>query len=138
MVAHHAALLAMVLATPAFATLDAIPTEGYRGLCQMNEACDASGICGPMPVFGDMILVIDGDGTQVGRTEADLSPADHFSTLQDALPLPHIDSHRREFLVDLPPEGTARRFALYVQRSDVRTGAPILRPRYFVLQCGAS
>lgn len=128
-----------LLATPALAALDEDPTGvGYRGVCQMNETCNAAGACGVTPALGDMLLVTDAQGTQMGRDEGDLAPVDHFATLQDALPLPQINGFRRTFLVDLPPNGSTRRFAVHVQLIDGDTGAPVLRPQYFVLQCVAA
>lgn len=127
-------VLCAALATPAVATLDETTTSPpYRGICQMDETCNSSGACGVTPALGELLLSIDAHGTQMGRNEADLSPIDHFATLEDALPLPQIEGLRRTFLVDLPGDGPTRRFSVRVQIVDGDAFA--LRPQYFVLSC---
>lgn len=136
MIARWTLAVAICTASPALATLDEVPTDApYRGICLMSEICTSNGACGFTPALGELLLVTDADGTQLGRDDADLAPVDRFSTLQDALPLPEIEGFRRTFLVDLPADGRIRRFAVHVQIIDGDTGAPTLRPQYFVLAC---
>ena len=101
----------------------------------MTHTCTAEGACGVTPALGDMLLVLTPETTWMGRTDADLAAVDHFATLQDAMPLPRLDTRRRTFLTDLPPNGTARRFAVRIQTLRPETGDPVLRPQYFVLTC---
>lgn len=137
MAARAILFLAALLPASALATLDdAVPDATYRGLCQMTEACLDNGACGAVPALGDLLLTIDAGGTRMGRREADLAPVDHLPTLADALPLPRIEDARRTFLTDLPTDDAyARRFAVHVQTRHPETGAPALRPQYFVLTC---
>ncbi|ABD55079.1 hypothetical protein [Jannaschia sp. CCS1] len=128
-------LAASLAAFPATATLDDSPQVSYRGLCQMAEVCTPDGTCGTTPALGDLLVVIEPDGTWMGQNEADLSSIDHYPTLDDALPLPRLDTSRRSFLTDLPPEDAARRFALRVQTPRPETREPVLRGQYFVIRC---
>lgn len=128
---------AVAMATPAAATLVDTTANTYSGLCQMTQTCTSEGACGVTPALGDMLLVVAPDTTWMGRRDDDLAPVDHYATLQDALPLPRLDTRRRTFLTDLPPDGTARRFAVRIQTLRPETGDPVLRPQYFVLTCEA-
>jgi hypothetical protein len=130
------ALAAFCAASPALAEVALEPrATPYHGLCQMTGVCTGAGQCALMPALGDTALHIDGHGTSMGRDWSALSRVDRFVTLDAALPLPEISEPRRSFLVDLPPDGTARRFALHVQTADPETGAPRLRSQSFVLSC---
>lgn len=130
------AALLLVLAAPAFATLEDDTTpQAYSGLCQMTQTCHESGACGFTPGVGELLLQQDALGTQMGRNVDDLSPIEHFQALEPALEITEIEGFRRTFLVNLPPEGRTRRFAVHVQTLHPETGAPVLRPQYFVLEC---
>lgn len=128
---------ALSVAAPALAALEDLTPEVYRGICVMTETCTDTGACGTTPALGELLVVIDGAETLMGRSEGDLRQIDRFAALQDALPLPRLSDFRREFLVDLPSEGRHRRFAVHVQTTDPQTDAPTLRPQYFVLSCEA-
>ena len=132
----HWSVALLALAAPASATLDEIPDTTYSGLCQMTETCTSEGVCGTTPAVGDLLLVITDSDTFMGQTDANLASVDHYPTLDAALPLPPRDT-RRTFLTDLPPDGSARRFAVRIQTQDPQTQAPVLRPQYFVLTCEA-
>ncbi len=128
--------LALCLASPAIAALgDDTTSAPYRGICTMPQICSATAGCAATPVIGEVLITIDGDGTAMGRRDQDLTPIDHYPTLDDAFPLPAIETHRRSFLVDLPPQGRTRRFAIHIQLLDAQTRDPVLRPRYWVLDC---
>jgi len=128
--------LGLMMALPAFAAPDDAPTNApYSGICTMPQACMAQSGCAMMPVLGELLIRVTARETSLGQSEADLARLDHFATLQEALPLPRIEGFRRSFLVDLPSVGAIRRFAVHVQLIDAESGAPVLRPRYFVLEC---
>lgn len=128
--------LCLWVASPAMAALgDEDTSAGYRGICTMPQSCLDTVGCTATPSFGELLLSIEGDVTTLGRNDQDASPIDRYPTLESAFPLPEIETHRRSFLVDLPPEGRTRRFALHVQIIDAQTQEPILRPRSFVLEC---
>lgn len=129
-------VMALAVASPTMAALDDAPTSiSYRGICVMDQTCTEDGACGGTPVLGELLLLLDEHGAQMGRDEADLSPVDHYPTLEDALPLPELEGFRRTFLVDHPPEGRSRRFAVHVHLIDPDSGASMLRPQYFVMTC---
>lgn len=126
---------ALCCAAPALAALEDLTPEAYRGICVMTETCTDTGACGATPALGELLVVIEGAETLMGRREGDLRQIDRFAALQDARPLPRLSDFRREFLVDLAPDGRRRRFAVHVQTTDPQTNAPTLRPQYFVLSC---
>lgn len=129
-------VLVLGLTGPVSATLDDGGQDAaYRGFCQMTQTCTSDDLCGATPVLGDLLVVVEDGRTWMGRDEASLEPIDRYGSLADALPLPRTDTRRRTFLTDLPPEGTARRFAVRIQTLRAETGDPILRGQYFVLRC---
>ncbi|WP_341861336.1 hypothetical protein [Gymnodinialimonas sp. 57CJ19] len=126
---------AFCVAAPALAALEDLTPEAYRGICVMTQTCTDTGACGTTPALGELLVVISESATHMGRNEGDLRQIDRFGALEDALPLPRTSDFRREFLVDLAPDGRHRRFAVHVQTTDPQTDAPALRPQYFVLSC---
>ncbi len=130
------AMICVMLATPTLAALgDEITPTDYRGLCIMPQTCSDTTGCTATPVLGELLLTTEDGQTALGRSNEDLSPIDHYPTLDDAFPLPQMEAHRRSFLVDLPPDGRIRRFALHIQIIDAQTREDALRPRYYVLEC---
>ncbi|MBY4892047.1 hypothetical protein KUL25_04640 [Rhodobacteraceae bacterium N5(2021)] len=127
----------LLATTAAHATLEETAPLIYRGLCQMTETCTDTGACGTTPSLGALLLEITPDGTRMGRDDADLAVIEHFATLAEGLLPPEVPDFRRTFLVDLPVDAPARRFAVHVQTRHPDTGAPVLRPQYFVLSCEA-
>lgn len=134
------AVLAGMLATPALAALDDVPlaTDDYRGVCVMDQTCNANGNCGAIPVLGQLLVTIDADGTQMGRDGDDLAPIDRYGSLEEALPLQPTEEARRTFLVDLPFVGVTRRFSVRVQVQGRDGSGPFVRPQSFILTCEAA
>lgn len=129
-------LLLLAAAFPASAAPvpDIAAPRPFTAICAITETCHIDGGCASLPAPGEIIVAFDGTGTAMGQDEAALRPIDRFARLEDAMPLPRLGDTRRELLVDLPPDGSDRRFALFVQRpTDAED--PVLQPTYFILTC---
>lgn len=128
--------LCAILGSAAFA---AIGDEGdgprpFEAECTIVDTCRIEGGCADLPAPGELLLRFDGTDTSLGQSEADLAPIDRYADIEAVHPLAPIDT-RRSLLVDLPPEGPARRFALFVQPATPNGADPILQRRYFVMSC---
>ncbi|MEJ6394502.1 hypothetical protein V8J82_14640 [Gymnodinialimonas sp. 2305UL16-5] len=109
--------------------------QAERAICDLPLACRIGAGCARMPTFGTLILVIDQDGTWMGRSDTQLERIDRVPSLEDAASIPEQTHPRREFLVDLPRLDLTDRYGLYTQIRDQETGEVRLQTQYFVMHC---